>query len=96
MPFALVRLCSPQFAKGTYLRHELQIRASVCPSTWFGCAYHRSLRELGYGTNCKFAPAFASDISVRCTFKLTTIGQNSIDITGALHLKTEAERGDNL
>ncbi|MDP2236878.1 MAG: hypothetical protein Q8J88_10625 [Bacteroidales bacterium] len=32
---------------------------------------------------------FTSDISVRCTFKHTT-GQNSINITGALHLKTEA------
>jgi hypothetical protein len=51
-------------------------------------------------------------LSVRCTFELT-IGPNSINITGALHLKTgnrilfykyfgvlhlktEAERGDNL
>jgi hypothetical protein len=30
----------------------------------------------------------ASDISVRCTFKHST-GHNSINITGALHLKTE-------
>jgi len=37
----------------------------------------------------------ASDISVRCTFKHTT-GQNSTKITGALHLKTEPQSGDNI
>jgi hypothetical protein len=38
---------------------------------------------------------FASDISVRCTFKHTT-GHNSINITGALHLKIEPQSGDNI
>jgi hypothetical protein len=38
---------------------------------------------------------FASDISVRCTFKHAT-GQNSINITGALHLKMGPQSDDNL
>jgi hypothetical protein len=58
----------------------------IYASLWY------NIKFLVHGFGRYWLKNLASDISVRCTFKHTT-GHNSINITGALHLKIVTQCG---